>query len=284
MTCRSQREKEVGRAKAVPVLLYHHVNPHRGDLVTLTPNEFEAQLRYLQKRRFRTLFLDELVPFLKGEAILPDRTVALTFDDGYLDNWVYAFPLLVRYEIKATLFAVTSWVEEGAARPLAGAMGNQALPEIPTHREAKARFGQRGRGGDSVNWSELKEMVKSGFVDVQSHTHTHRPISPEGLSIPEIELELRQSRDLIRERLEVDCRFLSWPWGEFTAEAVVAAKAVGFQALLTTRRGSSRPGTDLYGIPRIPVKRSDVGWLGSRISIYSHPLVGDFYDLLRGKQ
>jgi len=274
----------MGRAKAVPVLLYHHVNPHRSDLVTLTPDAFEAQLLYLKKRRFRTIFLDELVLFLKGGIALADKTVALTFDDGYLDNWVYAFPLLRRYEIKATLFAVTSWVEEGSARPQAGTARGLSLPEIPTHREAKARFGQRGRGGDSVNWSELGEMVKSGLVDVQSHTHSHCPLSPQEMTVPEMEAELRLSRDLIQRRLQRDCRFLSWPWGKFTREAVAAAKAVGFQALLTTRRGCSRPGTDLYGIPRIPVKRADIGWLGSRLAIYSHPLVGDLYDLLGGRR
>lgn len=271
-------------AKAIPALMYHHVNPHQGDLVTLTPQEFETQLRYLKEKQYRSLFLDDLVRFLKGEDSFPERSVVLTFDDGYLDNWVYAFPLLLRYRIKATLFCVTSWVGEGAARPRAGAAAPRDLPEILPHRQAKKRFGEKGRGGEAANWSELGEMLASGLIDVQSHTHRHRSLADAGMTRREIEEDLLQSRALIQEHLHRDSRFLSWPWGEFTPEAQQAAGAAGFEAVLTTRRGANRPGADLFAIPRISVKRGEMRWFRSRITIYSHPLVADLYDRLGGRR
>lgn len=274
----------MGSAKAIPVLMYHHVNPHQGDLVTLTPREFEGQLRYLKEKRYRSLFLEDLVRFLKGEATFPERTVVLTFDDGYLDNWVYAFPLLARYEIKATLFCVTSWVDQGECRPHAGIASPRDLPEIPGHRSSRERLGEKGRGGDSVNWSELAAMIRSGLIDVQSHTHRHRSVASPEMSREEIEADLRESRALIRERLQRDSRFLSWPWGEYTPEAAGAARTAGFQALLTTRRGTTCPGDDLFALPRLPVKRGEMRWFRSRITIYSHPLVADLYDRLGGRR
>ena len=123
--------------RAIPVFMYHHINRHADDLVTLTPEDFENHLWVLKGRGFRTLFLDEQVQIIQGEGLSFPPSVALTFDDGHLDNWVYAFPLLKKYHMKATIFLITSWVGEGEERPQwnPGHQGN--LPEILRHREVK---------------------------------------------------------------------------------------------------------------------------------------------------
>ena len=108
--------------RSVPVFMYHHINRYAGDLVTLTPEGFENHLRFLSEKGLQTIFLDELLEFLRGEKRFTRPAVALTFDDGHLDNWVYAFPLLKKYGVKATIFVVTSWMTEGAP---AGAMGSR---------------------------------------------------------------------------------------------------------------------------------------------------------------
>ncbi len=74
--------------------MYHHINRNAGDLVTLTPGDFENHLWILKNRGFQTLFLNELVEIIRGGGLSFPPSVALTFDDGHLDNWVYAFPLL----------------------------------------------------------------------------------------------------------------------------------------------------------------------------------------------
>jgi len=70
--------------------MYHHINWHAEDLVTLTPKDFENHLAILRDNKVQTIFLDELIQYLNGGKRLSQATVALTFDDGHLDNWVYA--------------------------------------------------------------------------------------------------------------------------------------------------------------------------------------------------
>ena len=148
--------------------------------------------------------------------------MALTFDDGHLDNWVYAFPLLKKYGLKATIFVVTSWMTEGAPRAQWDPDGGpeQDLPRIPSHRESK-EMAAAGDYEGGLRWEEARRMEESGLVDIQSHTHLHQDYfwENQGLRIDPLKkdalvLDLEQSKALIEARLDKPCRFLSWPWGK----------------------------------------------------------------------
>jgi peptidoglycan/xylan/chitin deacetylase (PgdA/CDA1 family) len=82
-------------ARALPILMYHHVSPKPG-LVTLSPQNFEAQLAWLAKHHYYAANSEDLAAFLAGQP-LPKKSVMLTFDDAYLDNYVVAYPLLKKY-------------------------------------------------------------------------------------------------------------------------------------------------------------------------------------------
>lgn len=92
-------------ASVVPVLMYHHVSPTPG-LITVSPAHFAAQMRWLKRQGYTTLKLDALAGFLAGEPV-PAKSVVVSFDDGYLDNWVYAHPVLEQYGLHAVLFLIT---------------------------------------------------------------------------------------------------------------------------------------------------------------------------------
>src|SRR5690349_7975701 len=117
---------------AVPVLIYHHINPHSGDTVTVTPEVFEAQMTFLARSGFTTLSLDDLMGALcKGQEI-SNKAVVLTFDDGWLDNYRFAIPLLKRLKFHASFFIITGRVD-------AASQGHvDLLADIPLHDEAKA--------------------------------------------------------------------------------------------------------------------------------------------------
>ncbi|CAM5198199.1 hypothetical protein OURE66S_04434 [Oligella ureolytica] len=110
---------------SIPVLMYHHVRPGAG-IIASTPENFEDQLRWLKKEDYESLTLDEFAQHLEDKD--QGKAVVITFDDGYLDNWVYAFPLLQKYQMKATIFLVTSWLHHGPVRPV---MGQDNVPSRP---------------------------------------------------------------------------------------------------------------------------------------------------------
>ncbi len=278
--------------RAIPVFMYHHVNWHEGDLVTLSPLGFETHLRTLKEGGYQTLFLDELVSILRGETVALQPSVALTFDDGHLDNWVFAFPLLQKYGMKATIFVITSWMGEGKERGLWNAekLPGAHLPPIPRHGEVKKKA-VRGDGTVVLNWNELRAMEASGRVDIQSHTHFHRDYFSSGqggfqLSSESRELlreDLVRSRELIENRLNKKCRYLSWPWGRYDGEAQSLAQGLGFEALVTTEKGVNFPGTGVTAIKRIVAKSGERRWFSLRLGIYSRPSLGRIYSRISGK-
>src|SRR5690606_31029428 len=127
------------------------------------------QVRGLSERGYRSLRAQEFAAFLEG-APLPKKSVLITFDDGYLDNWVYAHPVLKRYGMSAVLFAITGFIGEGPARPYAGQ--GKALPPCPPHHLAKAQMFSAERDAVMLRWSEVHEMVRAGTFEIHSHTHT----------------------------------------------------------------------------------------------------------------
>jgi len=272
--------------------MYHHINWHKRDLVTLTPTDFETHLQVLGEKGIQTLFLDELVESMGGKKILSHPAVALTFDDGYLDNWVYAFPLLKKYRAKATFFVITSWMTEGRTRNQWDPQmeGPQTLPDIPRHNEAK----KKSTAGDfsaALRWEEAKEMEKSGLVDIQSHTHFHqdyflmkgKTLRLDPKNKDDFLEDLVRSKEWIEKKLAKKCRFLSWPWGRYDAQAVKLAQELGFQAMVTTEKGINYPGSEETKIKRIVAKSGEAGWFRQRLKIYSNRALGGIYSRVAGK-
>lgn len=99
----------------VAILAFHRVCPESAReeyLAPMNPENFERQIEYLH-RNFRILSLDELVESIQCKKCLPDKAVVVTFDDGYKDNYLYAYPILRKYHIPATIFLITGCVDKG---------------------------------------------------------------------------------------------------------------------------------------------------------------------------
>ena len=261
--------------RAIPVLMYHHVAPRPGDMVTVTPETFEGQMRHLAEAGYTTISLHELLAFVRGEATPPRRAVAITFDDGWFDNGVYAFPVLRRYGLRAAIFVVTDWVERASSSRLAG-----DSPATPSHREAQERAERGESHGIVLDWERLAEMRASGVVDVHSHTRRHLKCD----RIPEDVLveELLSAKKTIEERLGFPCPYLCWPYGKFTPRATAIAREAEYEAVFTTRHGVVRRGDDPYGLSRIVVKDS-VPWFTRRMAVYTNPLLSRLYLAVKKK-
>ena len=255
----------------VPVFMYHHVNPNAGDLVTVTPEVFEGQMRCLRDRGYRSLTPDELSEYLRGGTV-PKKSVAVTFDDGWLDNYLFAFPVLKKYGVRATIFLVPDRVDRASPG------GREAGSSVPNHRESKELVRAGTPGKVVLNWDHVREMAGSGLVEFFSHTMTHARCD----TLPADDLlgELRGSREAIEEKTGRPCRYLCWPYGRTSLAAVETAKQAGYQAAFTTKHGVVEAGDDPFDIRRIVVK-DDVGWFERRMAVYTNPILSWLYLMVK---
>jgi peptidoglycan/xylan/chitin deacetylase (PgdA/CDA1 family) len=155
----------------VPVLMYHSVGVVMDDWrwsdLTVPYQVFEDHLKWLAKKGYRTVDFDDLRAHVAGEKPLDGRSIVLTFDDGYLDNWTYALPLLKKYGFSGTVLVTPEFVDpRDVTRPTLADAGPGA--ETPPYR-------------GFMSWPELESAVKTGALTVQCHamTHTWYPVGDE---------------------------------------------------------------------------------------------------------
>ncbi|MBI4524228.1 MAG: polysaccharide deacetylase family protein [Deltaproteobacteria bacterium] len=149
----------------IPVIIYHSIadpHDHPWGFLSLPVAVFERQLAYLKRQGFHTVTLYELSAYLRDAQRLPPKSVIITFDDGFLDNWVHAFPLLKKYGMRATVFVATDFINSADCR-------RPNLEDVWAGRTTKHELQWWGY----LAWSELKAMCASGFIDVQSHSRSH---------------------------------------------------------------------------------------------------------------
>lgn len=152
-----------GAGKGVPVFLYHQVN----NLSNITPELFEEHLKILKEKNMNTITLSEY-----GRKETPKNSVLITLDDGYYDNYKIVFPLLKKYNMKATIFLNTLYIGEKRWQEteieLNGTANYKAMKKYVALND--------GTTEQYMTWKEIKEMYKSGLVDFQAHSHKHTAI------------------------------------------------------------------------------------------------------------
>lgn len=211
----------IDQHRIVPIVMYHHIDPlGKYDVMTIPPERFEKHLQYLTKHRFEVLTLDDLVEARQTHKRLSRKTVCLTFDDGFADNYTQAFPLLKKYGFKATMFVSSDLI------------------------------GQPGY----MNWEELKTMQDYGIV-IGSHTRRHKYL-PE-LNAQELNDEIVNSRMILQEHLNGPIKHFSYPVGGFNAGIKEMVKAAGYVSAVSTNRGYDRFNKDLFELKRVTIDEQD---------------------------
>lgn len=196
--------------KKIPILMYHEIYrvEERDRLRGLTNpayntelNVFSNQMSWLRSNDIKTLTIDEL----SSKHFKPDqKVICLTFDDGWLGNYLNAYPILKEFGFKATFFVATDLI------------GNPFY----------------------MNWEHLKEMVANG-MSIQSHTVNHRPLAHMGGE--RVLFELSESKRVIEERLGQQVRHLSLPHGSKNGMTWPIAKGIGYKSICTSDVGFQTP-------------------------------------------
>lgn len=267
-------------AKGVPVLMYHHISTSPG-MITVSPDNFAAQMTYLADAGYTTIGSTQLAAYLAGEA-LPEKSVMLTFDDGYLDNWVHAYPVLQAHGLTALCFLVTSWIGEGPARAHAGA--GVTLPPLLNHRSGEIAIENGEADRAILRWSEIDAMRDAGTFEFHSHTHSHVRWDQVSVNADEkcagLERDLHDARTTLEARLGAISDHLCWPQGYYDDDYRRVAYQAGFRHFYTCETGSNYPGNDasaVRSITRLEVRDRSASWLASRLWIHTRPAISRAY-------
>jgi peptidoglycan/xylan/chitin deacetylase (PgdA/CDA1 family) len=262
-------------AKALPILMYHHVSPNPG-LVTVSPATFRAHMAVVAKAGWKTAGLQTVEAFFAGEPV-PAKTCIVTFDDGYLDNGLHAAPVLAELGMQAVIFTVTSWMGDGVPRS-----GGQ---DSPDHRECKRRIAAGDADSVILRWSEAELLQAAGVFEFHSHTHSHtrwdKTIVDLAARKSALLSDLAASRSALQQRLGIESRHLCWPQGYFDTLYIESACSVGFDHLYTTVPTINRPTTPTDRIARFVTKERPGKWLEQRTRLYANPLLGTLYSWIK---
>lgn len=210
---------------AIPVLLYHHVcvpTPEQAagrpilQEIAVTPQQFESQLAYLEQTGHAFVTAGQVAEAVRRGAPLPPRAVALTFDDGYDDNFTEALPILARHHAPATVFLVTSLV------------------------------GTR----EHLSWRQIAAMQKAG-VEFQAHTVSHLALT--SLPMERLDAELVEARGFLEARLRQTVDQVAYPFGRSDAYVREHARRAGYAAGWQSTGTFVKPGDDALQLARLGV-------------------------------
>jgi peptidoglycan/xylan/chitin deacetylase (PgdA/CDA1 family) len=253
---------------SIPVLMYHHIADDR----EVTAAGFENQLKYLKEKNYYTPSLQEFYLHITNQKPITKKSVLITFDDGYADNWICAYPLLKKYGFRAVVFVTTKNIQQTPDIIRKTITEGAKPPDTITDERSKNGF---------LSWQELKLMTESKVFEVGSHTHTHKNYDKKA-GYKNLEEELEISRDLIVENLGVKFLTVAWPWGFWQKNYIELAKKTGYKTAFTAKGGANTPAGDPYKIKRFKVQKNSLAWLKTRLAIYQNPLIANIYGSIYG--
>jgi peptidoglycan/xylan/chitin deacetylase (PgdA/CDA1 family) len=262
----------------VLILMYHRVVPEHVVQTTfvqagmyVTPGTFERHLAFLTAH-FDVLPFDALLARWRDGALHSrTRYCAITFDDGWRDNYCYAYPLLRAYRAPATIFLPTGLVGTAAAfwpervgqllrgRPpgdVERLIERLKSAPAPVRRRLIARLGARARAERPaerclVDWAEAREMSRHGIA-FGAHSNTHEILTM--LDDATLHDELRRPLEMLAAQGVATVPAVAYPNGNHDSRVVAAARAAGYRAALTTRAGvEAAAPADLFRLSRIGV-------------------------------
>jgi peptidoglycan/xylan/chitin deacetylase (PgdA/CDA1 family) len=226
----------------LPIVMYHDIKKSNSGKDIINPNEFESDLKYLKENNYTTITMDDLLGYVYEDKPLPEKPIMLTFDDGYLTTYRYAYPIMQEYDMKIVLSIIGKSTDDFT------------------------RVGDDHLEYAHLTWPLLNEMLESGLIEIQNHTYNlHRSRGgrigskqKKGESLEEYEKVL--SEDVMKLQQEITemtgntPTTFTIPYGEYSDETIEIIKKLGFKAALTCDYGLNRITKDkdtLFSLKRI---------------------------------
>lgn len=215
---------DISRTVRVPILMYHYVstppedaNNYRIDL-SVEPDALREQLTYLAENGFTSISLYDLSLAITNKKALPEKPIILTFDDGYLDNYENAYPLLEEFGFTATFFVITDFVDQNN----------------PNH----------------MSWDMLRELFAAGH-SIENHTLNHPDLAQ--LTRDGMYGQIARSQQVIAEQIGHTPRYLCYPAGRYNETTIEVLEELDLWGAVTTRGGMWHGFDDRYEWRRVRV-------------------------------
>jgi peptidoglycan/xylan/chitin deacetylase (PgdA/CDA1 family) len=217
--------------QVVPIITYHHFSEKCTNALCMPVEEFARQMAMLAEEGYRTVTMTEVLRFVNYQQPLPRKTVAITIDDGYRSVYELVYPILKRYNFKATLFIYTDFIDNSP---------------------------------NALSWEQLRELTEAGF-EVEAHTITHADLTlkrkgeSQAEYLKRIRRELRIPRELIRKHLRQEAVWLAYPYGRWNKLVISMAIEEGYRGGVTVTRGATPFFVDPFRVGRNQVMNSVKG-------------------------
>ncbi len=233
--------KLTGRASGPRVLCYHRVNDEQKNYLTVPAADFAAQMKFLSGNGYRSISLSELLAG-KGDS----KCVVITFDDGYEDNYLHAFPAMKQYGLTGIVFCV------------AGKVGEK----------------------DYLTTPEIQEMRKAGF-EFGSHTISHPNL--QAVSIEEKRTEIRGSKDRLEKMFGAPVEYFCYPYGRYDEDAWKIVKESGYKGACCNAPGAAGKIDNPFLLKRTEIANTDTLWDFEKKLAGAYDTLHLMLHLLRGR-
>lgn len=220
-----------GETTEVLMLMYHSIlkDPARTGKYVVTPQELESDLIWLRDNGYTTIFAQDLISWVYDSKALPSGKLAiLTFDDGYYNNYLYAFPLLKKYDCKAVISVIGTFTEQ------------------------YTESGEKNAYYSHVTWDMITEMVQSGYVEIANHSYNMHTIDKgrrgsskkknESLEAYRgiLEKDLMGMQDKMLEKVGFAPSTYTYPFGSVCKDSIKIIKELGFKASISCSEGINK--------------------------------------------
>ncbi|MBU1043048.1 MAG: polysaccharide deacetylase family protein [Candidatus Omnitrophica bacterium] len=215
-------QKRILKKSRTVVLMYHRVGDDiaKDSEITVSNANFDEQMKFL-KNKFKVIDLDSLIDGIGKESDSLSASIAITFDDGYKDNYENAYPILRKYQLPAAIFLVSRLI---------------------------------GNNGEILNLEEIN-IMKDNNIDFGSHTLSHKILADIG--IDDARKEVTSSKVELAQLLDREIKYFAYPKGKkrhFNEQVKLAVKEAGYKAAFSTENGEITRGCDVFELKRIGMR------------------------------
>lgn len=213
------------RGAVVPIIMYHEVKTSKFHKLAVSQAELASDLAWLRREGYTTVTMQNLIRYTHGEEDLPPKPIVLTFDDGYLNNYAYAFPVLKQYGDKAVLSIIAKNTDD--------------FTRVPDQNMNYAH----------MTWNQVREVQDAGVFEIQNHTYDLHAMGKKRFGckkLPGESLEaytrvltedLTKCQDEITAQTDATPTTFTYPYGNVSKESLPIIRAMGFQASLSCDYG-----------------------------------------------